>query len=173
MSEVDAGWSTIHLRNGWSLEEASQHLRTLEESPGLLCPDAAELLEIAVGLMEIVHSGRTVWQESNAIAADLYGDDSVGPALPDQLIALEEKDAVAIANLDLAAEFSASGRRWVEGDDDGRPWLVHRDGVRELIGPADDVIAMLTDVVSEAQEAGLLEAEGNEDDPGHPQDDAS
>lgn len=173
MSEADAGWSRIRLRNGLSLEEAAQRLRTLGEPPVLLCPDAGELLDIAVGLMEILRLGWTVWMDSDAIAADLYGDDSGGPALPDGMIALDEQDAAAIADLDLAAEFSASGRRWVEGDDDGRPWLVHPDGRRELIGPADDVFAMLTDVVSEAQDAGGLEAEGNESDPANPQDDAS
>ena len=143
MSEASGDWGTIRLRNGLSLEEAAQRLRTLQEPPVLLCPDAGELLDIAVGLMEILRLGWTVWMDSDAIAADLY------------------------------AEVSASGRRWVEGDDDGRPWLVHPDGRRELIGPADDVFAMLTDAVSEAQEAGALEAERNDGDPGNPQDDAS
>ncbi|WP_300404294.1 hypothetical protein [uncultured Nocardioides sp.] len=173
MSEASGDWGTIRLRNGLSLEEAAQRLRTLEEPPVLLCPDAGELLDIAVGLMEILRLGWTVWMDSDAIAADLYGDDSGGPALPDRLIALDEQDAAAIAGLDLAAEFSASGRRWVEADDDGRPWLVHPDGRRELIGPADDVFAMLTDAVAEAQEAGSLEAERSDGDPGNPQDDAS
>ena len=54
MSEASGDWGTIRLRNGLSLEEAAQRLRTLEEPPVLLCPDAGELLDIAVGLMEIL-----------------------------------------------------------------------------------------------------------------------
>lgn len=163
----------MRLRNGLSLEEVGQRLRTLEEPPVLLCPDAGQLLDIAVGLMEILRLGWTARMDSDAIAADDDGDDSGGSATTDRLVALDEQDAAVLADLDLAAEFTAAGRSWVEGDDDGLTWLVHPDGRRELIGPADDVFAMLTDAVSEAQEAGSLEAERNDADPRNPRDDAS
>ena len=70
---TDEAWRKILLRAGMPLDEAARHLSALHFAKEALTDEARNLLGIAEGLLELVRLGASIYMDSDAIDADLYG----------------------------------------------------------------------------------------------------